>query len=229
MAGLDVDALLEEAGSFHAFQYKYLLLLGVPWITCGCLTMVHIFVAIPPAPAEAPACPLNATAPLPAAVPSLMVEWSLLCGREHEADMLESAFMLGMLFGAGITGNAADQAGRRPALNACALGAFVGGCWSAMAASYMSYLLSRLWTGFFVAGLGLVAFVYTSEILAADRRVVNIIVSSSLFPIGVAGLSQLAFALREDWRLVQWASAVSVMGVCVCVCVCVRVCVCVCV
>ena len=69
MAGLDVDALLEEAGSFHAFQYKYLLLLGVPWITCGCLTMVHIFVAIPPAPAEAPACPLNATAPLPAAVP----------------------------------------------------------------------------------------------------------------------------------------------------------------
>ena len=38
---LDMDLLLEEAGSFHAFQYKYIILLGIPWTVCGCLTMVR--------------------------------------------------------------------------------------------------------------------------------------------------------------------------------------------
>ena len=39
---LDVDLLLDEAGSFHAFQYKYIILLGIPWSVCGCLTMVRV-------------------------------------------------------------------------------------------------------------------------------------------------------------------------------------------
>ena len=207
---LDVDMLLEEAGSFGPFQHKYIVLLGLPWIVCGCLTMVHLFVAIPPA--DPPACPLpqNASAPqLPGAASSLMLEWGLLCGREHEADLLESAYMAGMLFGAGILGNMADRLGRRPALMICALFSFVGACWSAVAVSYLSYLLSRALTGFFVAGLGLVCFVHTSEILAQDRRVILVVSGTVLFALGVAALSQVARQLQSSWRLVHWAAAVS--------------------
>ena len=205
---LDIDLLLAEAGSFHAFQYKYIALLGVPWVVCGCLTMVHIFVAIPPA--VAPECPLPlniSAAPLPGAASSLMIEWGLLCGREHEADALESAFMAGMLFGAGIIGNLADQFGRRPALKMCACGAFVGAVWSALAAEYFSYLCSRAVSGFFVAGLGLVCFVHTSEVLGQDRRVILVVSGTVLFAVGVAMLSKVAFILRQNWRLVHWAVA----------------------
>jgi MFS family permease len=224
---LDVDMLLEEAGSFGPFQHKYIVLLGLPWIVCGCLTMVHLFVAIPPA--DPPACPLpqNASVPqLPGAASSLMLEWGLMCGREHEADVLrrgggrggarapeadvlEAGYMAGMLFGAGILGNVADRLGRRPALMICALFSFVGACWSAVAVSYLSYLLSRALTGFFVAGLGLVCFVHTSEILAQDRRVILVVSGTVLFALGVAALSQVARQLQSSWRLVHWAAAVS--------------------
>ncbi len=206
---LDIDLLLAEAGSFHAFQYKYIALLGVPWMVCGCLTMVHIFVAIPPAVAPECPLPLNISAvTLPGAASSLMIEWGLLCGREQEADALESAFMAGMLFGAGIIGNFADQFGRRAALKMCACGAFVGAVWSALAAEYFSYLCSRAVSGFFVAGLGLVCFVHTSEVLGQDRRVVLVVSGTVLFAVGVAMLSKMAYILRHNWRLVHWAVAV---------------------
>jgi hypothetical protein len=172
------------------------------------LGQVHIFVAIPPT--VAPDCPLPlniSTVPLSNAASSLMIEWGLLCGREQEADALESAFMAGMLFGAGIIGNLADRWGRRVALIMCAFGAFVGAVWSALASAYFSYLCSRAVSGFFVAGLGLVCFVHTSEVLGQDRRVVLVVSGTVLFALGVAVLSKVAFILRENWRLVHWAVA----------------------
>jgi hypothetical protein len=112
---------------------------------CWFLTMVQVFVAIPPA--EPPACPLplNASAPQPpGAAPSLMLERGLLCGREHEADLLESAFIASMLYGAGIVGNVANCCGRRPTLMLCALFSFVGACWSAAAVTRARVLCPHL-------------------------------------------------------------------------------------
>jgi hypothetical protein len=72
---LDLDLLLAEAGSFHAFQYKYIVLLGVPWVVCGCLTM-----ASPPAvPCPVPACVLRLLALPPTPAPG----YGLPCPDAH--------------------------------------------------------------------------------------------------------------------------------------------------
>lgn len=199
---IDVDALLEEAGSLHLLQWIYLVIVGgLPWVLAGMMTMAHLFVALPPAIEVE--CPVDELLPMVNSSHSLVQEWKLVCGKEAMADLLESGFMLGMLIGAGFLGGLADKYGRIPIVYTSAVGALVAGLGSALAQSYAVYALTRVVTGFFVAGLGLIAFVLCSEFLGGTGRAVQSVIGPVMFATGVALLSQFAYYSQDDWRSVH--------------------------
>ncbi|CAN1171196.1 Organic cation/carnitine transporter 4 [Linum perenne] len=135
-------------------------------------------------------------------------EWGLVCGEKYKVGLVQSAFFVGCLIGAGVFGYLADSTfGRKGALvGVCIIHAF-SGILTAFSPNYWVYLLLRLITGIGSGGVGLTSFVLSTEPVGPTKRGVVGGSSFYFFSSGIALVSALAYFVRP-WRVLYIVSSV---------------------
>ncbi|CAN0916903.1 Organic cation/carnitine transporter 4 [Linum grandiflorum] len=135
-------------------------------------------------------------------------EWGLVCGEKYKVGLVQSAFFVGCLIGAGTFGYLADSTlGRKGALTAVCIIHAVSGILTAFSPNYWTYILLRLLTGVGSGGVGLTSFVLSTEPVGPTKRGVVGGSSFYFFSSGIALLSAVAYFVRP-WRLLYLVSSV---------------------
>lgn len=134
------------------------------------------------------------------------MQWNLVCSESYKADLIQSVYMAGLLFGNLAGGYIADQYGRR---HLSYIGALLITFFSLMAmdaSSYHSYLCWRFLSGVCTGAWGLVSFTVPTELVGPKQRgFVNVVMTVN-FALGVGSLSLLAFYIR-DWKQLSLVTA----------------------
>ncbi|KAL3678592.1 hypothetical protein R1sor_021548 [Riccia sorocarpa] len=102
---------------------------------------------------------------------SVVSQFNLICGEEYKVGLVGSLFFIGSLIGAGVWGSASDsRLGRKGSQALCCLSTVIMGVLTSQAPSYWFYVLGRFSTGLTISGIGLSAFVLSTEIVGPNRR-----------------------------------------------------------
>ncbi|KAL3678586.1 hypothetical protein R1sor_021542 [Riccia sorocarpa] len=102
---------------------------------------------------------------------SVVSQFNLICGEEYKVGLVGSLFFIGSLIGAGVWGSASDsRLGRKGSQALCCLLTVIMGVLTSQAPSYWFYALGRFSTGLTLSGIGMSAFVLSTEIVGPNRR-----------------------------------------------------------
>lgn len=134
-------------------------------------------------------------------------QWDLVCGETYKASLIQSLFMLGILFGSLIFGYLADRYGRRHIIYLSIIGMVTGTFIGAATSSYVVYALTRHLVGVVSAGFGLVSYVLATEVCGPSKRGFVAIVIPMMFALGITIYSVMAYCIR-DWRMLSVATAI---------------------
>lgn len=127
---------------------------------------------------------------------------NLVCGKEFARANANMILMGGVLFGAIIMGIFSDIFGRKTALLVSAFLHISGGCGSAFAPNYETFVFFRFIVGMSNMGIFMSAFVIGVELVGPSRRVFAGIVIEFFWCIGLYLLNIIAFLIR-DWNILQ--------------------------
>ncbi|KAL5972849.1 Organic cation/carnitine transporter 4 [Asimina triloba] len=110
--------------------------------------------------------------------------------------------------GAGVFGHLSDSfLGRKGSLTAvCAIN-LIFGCLTAAAPDYWLYALLRLLTGFSTGGVGLCAFVLSTEPIGPTKRGAVGMSTFYFFSLGIAALAGIAYIFQSSWRHLYLAAS----------------------
>ncbi|XP_050697768.1 organic cation transporter protein-like [Eriocheir sinensis] len=133
---------------------------------------------------------------------TITAEMQLVCSREHLRTAYQSVYLVGVFFGAPVSGFLADRYGRRRMV-----------CWSiflyvvlSIASAWLpgigSILVTRFILGFLHAVLLLVTYILVVEIAEPRRRSLLGLTVYIVFALSVVAWGGVAYALR-DWRILQ--------------------------
>ncbi|XP_078437080.1 organic cation/carnitine transporter 4-like [Wolffia australiana] len=221
--GVD-EALQEHAGEFGQWQMRHFVLTSMAWALEAFHTMVMIFAERKPdwrclSETAGDACrdlgPVSGVCGLPVESwewvggnsASIVAEWGIVCGAEYKLGLVQSAFFLGCMIGAGVFGHLSDSfMGRKGTLTlVCTLNALFG-LLTALSPSFWIYFLCRLLTGFSSGGVGLCAFVLATEPIGPSKRGAAGMSTFYFFSGGIAALSGAALLLPQ-WRALYVATS----------------------
>ena len=130
-----------------------------------------------------------------------------MCDDSYKSSLIQSLFMLGILFGSLIFGYLADRYGRRHIIYLSILGMAIGTFVGAATSSYVVYAATRHLVGVVSAGFGLVSYVLATEVCGPSKRGFVAVVIPMMFAVGITGYSAMAYCIR-DWRSLSVATAV---------------------
>ncbi|CAI0438965.1 unnamed protein product [Linum tenue] len=138
---------------------------------------------------------------------TIVAEWGLVCGQKFKVGLVQAAFFVGCMIGAGTFGHLADATlGRKGSLTVVSIMNAVLGFLTAFSPNYWAYLVVRLLTGISCGGVGLAAFVLSTEPVGPTKRGTAGGSSFYFFSSGIGLLSALAYFL-QPWRQLYIASS----------------------
>lgn len=211
---LTIDEMLQKwTGEFGCWQLKHFVMTSLAWTLEALHTMVMIFADRQPAwqcktsvdsscTPSSSVCSMAGTAWEWVQGPeaSTVSEWGLICGDKYKVGVVQSAFFLGCLAGAGIFGHLSDSSlGRKRCLTLVCGANLALGFLTALSANYWIYLTLRLLTGICTGGVGLCAFVLATEPVGPSKRGPVGMSVFYLFSIGVAILPAISY-WSITWR-----------------------------
>ena len=129
----------------------------------------------------------------------MSLQWDLLCDQAYKVDLVQSVLMAGSLFGALIFGALADVYGRRKIWYFTLTSLVAFGFASSFAPNYKIYLILRFFTGLFIGGEILSAFVLATELIGPSYRGFAGTMIQCFFTAGLLILPVMSYLIR-DWR-----------------------------
>lgn len=213
-----VDWALAQVGGGGRFQLCYTCLLGLAWTYATMLTYVVIFVGRPAAQrlkdCDTGTCILkhvNCSLPRDAwefvdVADTYVAEFQLVCDQSGFAPLLTTIYFFGYMVGAMLWGPIADAGGRRVAFFSSLFCLQIAAFASSYAPDYWSYAALHCISGFSVAGFGLAAYVWNTEVLGSDCRSIMACVPHIWGTFGQILLSPMASFLPH-WRDLSLAVA----------------------
>ncbi|XP_065862229.1 organic cation/carnitine transporter 4 [Euphorbia lathyris] len=214
------DMLVKYCGEFGWWQLRHFVLTSLAWALEAFHTMVMIFADREPefmcsgsGYCDEKAKSICGFEPgswewVGGSGSSTVAQWGLVCGQKYKIGLVQGVFFFGCMIGAGIFGHLSDsKLGRKGSLRVvCILNALFG-CLTAFAPDYWTYLLLRLLTGFSTGGVGLCAFVLSTEPVGPKKRGIAGMSTFYFFSGGIALLSGIAYIFRS-WRELYIASSI---------------------
>ncbi|XP_033119369.1 solute carrier family 22 member 15-like [Anneissia japonica] len=217
---MDFDSALKVVGDYGSEQRKYLYLFSFVNLFIPMHIIGLIFLGREPSftchrRTEGPACSLQVC---PRYVygdefTSIVSEWDLVCDKSYKVAQLQSYLMFGFLLGNFFFGGLSDYLGRRPAFICSLIGLAVVTNLSAFTYSYFIFSFLRISIGFFVGGVGLVAYVSATEVIGLSQKVFAGSFYQAFFSIGIMVFAFLANLIR-NWRYLAIATS---FPICLCV------------
>ncbi|XP_071958752.1 solute carrier family 22 member 15-like [Antedon mediterranea] len=137
---------------------------------------------------------------------SIVSEWDLVCDKSYKVSQLQSYLMVGVLLGNFVFGGMSDYIGRRSSFIFALIGLAVVANLSAFTHSLFFFCFLRICIGFFVGGVGMVAYVTINECVGSSQKVFAGSMFQGVFSIGIMGFALMANFLR-DWRYLVVASS----------------------
>lgn len=132
---------------------------------------------------------------------STVSEWGLFCDEKYKVGLVQSAFFVGSLIGAGLFGRLSDSSlGRKGVLSLACAGNAIFGFLTAMSPNFWVYLIFRLLTGITCGGVGLSSFVLATEPVGPSRRGPVGMSAFYFYSLGIGLLSAVAY-FSNSWRL----------------------------
>ncbi|KAJ0984450.1 hypothetical protein J5N97_002806 [Dioscorea zingiberensis] len=209
---MGVDEMLRRyAGEFGPWQLRHFMLTSIAWALNAFHTIVVVFTDHQPAwrcSSTGGACPATMCALPPGSWEwaggrrtSTVAEWGLVCKAKYKVGMAQSAFFAGSMLGAGIFGHLSDSfLGRKGTLTlVCAMNATFGFLTSLSPSLYI-YAFLRFLTGLSTGGVGLSAFVLTTEPIGPAKRGTIATSTFYFFSIGTILLSIFSLYFHHSWR-----------------------------
>ncbi|CAG7731349.1 unnamed protein product [Allacma fusca] len=138
---------------------------------------------------------------------SFVTTWSSSPCNTEVAQIVQMAFMLGVMFGALTLGPVSDAVGRKPVMIATLIGMVAFGCASSYAPALILYSILRSFVGICSAGCMISSFVLSSELVGPSVRGFCGNVFQTSFAVGIVGFSGLAFVIHNNWRMLSLACA----------------------
>ncbi|XP_054708316.1 organic cation transporter protein-like isoform X2 [Uloborus diversus] len=135
---------------------------------------------------------------------SVANHWDVVCDKEWFISTSQSAYMIGFLFAAFLSGQISDLYGRYPAIMINVIISIIAGVAVAFSSSFLMFSVSRFFVGIGQAGMGLVLFVLLIESVGPRHRVKYIILCSLGWNVGQMLLPLMAWLL-QDWYTLQLA------------------------
>eukprot|EP00253_Pinus_taeda_P027367 PITA_27367 len=223
---IGIDEMLETwAGEFGRWQLKHFVLASFAWTLMALQTMVIIFADSQPDwhcnKQKVPDDSHSMQRGLEFCSPTVSIcsidraswdwdgsrgistvsEWGLFCNEKYKVGLVQSAFFVGSLIGAGLFGRLSDSSlGRKGVLNLACAGNAILGFLTAMSPNFWVYLILRLLTGITCGGVGLSSFVLATEPVGPPRRGPVGMSAFYFYSFGIGLLSALAY-FSDTWRL----------------------------
>lgn len=140
-------------------------------------------------------------------IASIGVDWTLTAA---QLGLLGSAGVMGMIFGAALSGIAADRWGRRTVILATLLIFSIGSALCGLAVNYEMLILCRFVTGFGLGGELPAASTLVSEISPLAKRGRNVIILESFWAWGWIAAALVAYLAIPvyGWRVAFFIGAV---------------------
>ncbi|XP_039131734.1 LOW QUALITY PROTEIN: organic cation/carnitine transporter 4-like [Dioscorea cayenensis subsp. rotundata] len=214
---LVIDEMLRRhAGEMGRWQMRHFLLTTLAWSLEAFHTMVMIFADREPAwrCSGLGFCPPDPCGLGPGdwgwidgSGVSTVAEWGLVCGEKYKVGLVQSAFFLGCMIGAGLFGHLSDSfLGHKGSLTAVCILNTIFGLLTSMSPNYWVYFILRLLTGFSTGGVGLCAFVLATEPIGPSKRAIAGMSTFYFFSGGIALLSGTAYIFKS-WRTLYIATS----------------------
>jgi len=219
-----MDWALQYVGDWGYFQRCGCAIVAAVNVVCGAQIMAHIFVSLPPQMRHVCLkaathcsdqillemdCSLSAEEyEFVASDSSITSDFGLICDSAFKVPLLGTIFFFGFFLGVTVFGSYSDTRGRRPA--------YIGALWVIQAGAllavcspnYIVYALARLIIGMGDGGLGLVSYVWISEVVGSHSRSFILIAQSAGFALGIVLLSPLACRRTSLQKILHMAPAV---------------------
>ncbi|KAJ6641511.1 Organic cation transporter protein [Pseudolycoriella hygida] len=133
---------------------------------------------------------------------TIITTFDLVCTKEHWANISQTIFMSGILFGSILFGTLADKFGRRIPLVAAVFLQVTSGVATSFVPSFWLFCLLRFITALATGGTMTTSFVLIMEITATKWREVISVLYQIPFNLGHLTLPGFAYFIR-DWRHLQ--------------------------
>ncbi|XP_039603860.1 solute carrier family 22 member 16 [Polypterus senegalus] len=130
---------------------------------------------------------------------SIVTDWDLVCDNEWLAKLTQPTFMLGVLIGALIFGDAADRVGRRPMLIFTSVCQYVLGICVAFSFNYYIFIVLRFLLAMVCSGYLVVVFVYVTEFTGIKVRTWTSMHVHAAFAVGVMIVALIGYLVRTWW------------------------------
>ncbi|KAG0711091.1 Organic cation transporter protein [Chionoecetes opilio] len=135
---------------------------------------------------------------------SAVIDYGLVCERAWLRATVQSLYMVGMLLGSYVLGDASDRFGRKPVFLSALVVMVVVGIGQVAIPHYGALLVLRLLLGASLQGIFLVAYVISMEMVGKRSRTVVGVLAHGFYTIGYFVAALLAW-LISSWRWLQVA------------------------
>eukprot|EP00929_Paragymnodinium_shiwhaense_P070958 TRINITY_DN36043_c0_g1_i1.p1 TRINITY_DN36043_c0_g1~~TRINITY_DN36043_c0_g1_i1.p1 ORF type:complete len:547 (-),score=60.08 TRINITY_DN36043_c0_g1_i1:348-1988(-) len=216
---MDLEDALRIAGPFGRYQKRAIFICGLGWASNAAFALVTPFITLDPEwrfvgdaaavrHTSGPGCEklFNSTrhwewvAPRHSINSDLSGVVDVPCGAgKLQATTSSSAFFFGVLCGAPLLASSADHVGRKRVLFYGLFLMFVTGLVQLAASGFSLFIACRFFLGFLSGGVGLMCFVYPSEIVGKDYRENVLLLMSLAWMSGTVMIALLA-AIISNWR-----------------------------
>lgn len=138
---------------------------------------------------------------------TIITEFNLVCDKGQWANLSQTLFMLGILFGNVLFGALSDCYGRRGPLVAAVLIQLLSSVGTSFSTSFWMFCVLRFITAVVTGGTMVTSFVLVMEIIGVKYRELFSVLYQIPFNIGHLTLAVFAYYLR-DWRYFQFAISI---------------------
>ncbi|XP_013173247.1 PREDICTED: organic cation transporter protein-like [Papilio xuthus] len=145
---------------------------------------------------------------------TITMEWNLICKKKWLANLTQTLFQVGVLFGSVFFGMAADRYGRR---NPCIVAVIIQltmSMASAYATNYVFFCITRIFIGSAVGGTMVTTFVILMEFIGNKNRDVISALYHVPFNIGHMMLPLIAYYYRDYKKFLLVVSIPSAIPLC---------------
>ncbi|XP_074649328.1 solute carrier family 22 member 15-like [Tubulanus polymorphus] len=215
------EQILDVLGHFGPFQIRVFSILTLMDLSTGQAMMLFVFSTISPLWSCAQFLD-NSTLPnntvkmcasengsrcvrfqydTTASMVSTVSEYDLVCDYDYQPQLSVSIQMIGVLFGAMLTGYIADWLGRKKTLLTMCTLMMATQIIVGFSISWPMYVVIRTFTGFFLGGTLNICFTLPMEFIGPKWR--TFCGSFGLYGFGMATMSLMAY-LTRDWRHVTY-------------------------